>query len=245
MSEDHDKPFKVIVFGDAGVGKSALSIRYVSKEFSSTYDPTIEDNYETDIEVDGCPLKVELIDTAGNDVFRRMRDQYVKSGDGFLLIYSITDHSSSHSVAAFHEQIIAARGERDKIIPQIPLVLVGNKCDLEDGREVSYLDGKKISASFSCPFFETSAKNDVGVDEVFINLARQMKEARADSVRKAFIRERRRFSLRNMSLRERKCKEKLQALRPNETASSIPRRKRGSMLRGFICGAGNLGTTDI
>lgn len=122
---------------------------------------------------------------------------------------------------------------------------VGNKCDLEDGREVSYLDGKKIAASFSCPFFETSAKNDVGVDEVFINLARQMKEARADSVRKAFIRERRRFSLRSMSLRERKCKEKLQALRPNETASSVPRRKRGSMLRGFICGAGNLGTTDI
>lgn len=59
-----------------------------------------------------------------------MRDQYVKSGDGFLLIYSITDHSSSQSVAAFHEQIIAARGERDKIIPQIPLVLVGNKVRL-------------------------------------------------------------------------------------------------------------------
>lgn len=59
-----------------------------------------------------------------------MRDQYVKSGDGFLLVYSITDHSSSHSVAAFHEQVIAARGERDKIIPQIPLVLVGNKVRL-------------------------------------------------------------------------------------------------------------------
>lgn len=59
-----------------------------------------------------------------------MRDQYIKSGDGFLLVYSITDHSSSHSVTAFHEQIIAARGEKDKIIPQIPLVLVGNKVRL-------------------------------------------------------------------------------------------------------------------
>jgi len=59
-----------------------------------------------------------------------MRDQYIKSGDGFLLVYSITDHSSSHSVTAFQEQIIAVRGEKDKIIPQIPLVLVGNKVRL-------------------------------------------------------------------------------------------------------------------
>lgn len=59
-----------------------------------------------------------------------MRDQYIKSGDGFLLVYSITDHLSSHSITAFHEQIIAARGEKDKIIPQIPIVLVGNKVRL-------------------------------------------------------------------------------------------------------------------
>lgn len=59
-----------------------------------------------------------------------MRDQYIKSGDGFLLVYAITDHLSSHSITAFHEQIIAARGEKDKIIPQIPIVLVGNKVRL-------------------------------------------------------------------------------------------------------------------
>ncbi|KAL9986660.1 hypothetical protein ACROYT_G000832 [Oculina patagonica] len=245
MDDDHGKPFKVIVFGEAGVGKSALSIRYVSKEFSSTYDPTIEDNYETDIEVDGCPMKVEVIDTAGNDVFRRMRNQYIKSGDGFLLVYSITDSWSSHSITAFHEQIIAAKGEKDKIIPQIPVILVGNKCDLDDEREVTYLDGKKIATTLSCPFLETSAKDDIGVGEVFTNLARQMKEARADTVRKAFIRDRRRFSLRNMSLRERKCKEKLQALRPNEAPSSVPKRKQRGVLRGLICGSGSLGTTDI
>ena len=56
-----------------------------------------------------------------------MRDQYIKSGDGFVLVYSITDSWSSHSITAFHEQIIAARGQKDKIIPQIPIILVGNK----------------------------------------------------------------------------------------------------------------------
>ena len=59
-----------------------------------------------------------------------MRDQYIKSGDGFLLVYSITDSWSSQSVTAFHEQIIAAKGEKDKIIPQIPIVVVGNKVRL-------------------------------------------------------------------------------------------------------------------
>lgn len=56
-----------------------------------------------------------------------MRDQYIKNGDGFLLVYSITDRWSSHSLTAFREQILAAKGQKDKIIPEIPLVLVGNK----------------------------------------------------------------------------------------------------------------------
>lgn len=247
MNENHDmpdcKPFKVIVFGEAGVGKSALSIRYVCQEFSDSYDPTIEDNYETDIEVDGYPIKVAVVDTAGNDVFRRMRDQYIKNGDGFLLVYSITDRSSSTAIASFHEQIVAAKGEKDKIIPQIPIILVGNKSDLDDEREVSYQDGKKIAATLCCSFFETSAKNDIGVDEVFANLAKQMRESRADSVRKAFIKDRHRFSLRNLSLKERKYKERLQALRTGETKSKLSRRATGRF-RALICGARSLGTTD-
>lgn len=60
-------------------------------------------------------------------MFRRMRDQYIKSGDGFLLVYSITDRSSSTAITSFHEQIVAAKGKKDKIIPQIPIILVGNK----------------------------------------------------------------------------------------------------------------------
>lgn len=56
-----------------------------------------------------------------------MRDQYIKSGDGFLLVYSITDRSSFTAITSFHEQIVAAKGKKDKIIPQIPIILVGNK----------------------------------------------------------------------------------------------------------------------
>ena len=120
------------------------------------------------------------------------------------------------------------------VILFIYLFIIFLQCDLEDEREVSYQEGKKIAANFSCPFFETSAKNDIGVDEVFRNLARQMKESRAESTRKAFMRERCRFSLRKMSLRKRTCKEKLQAFRLSETPSSDPIRRQIGVFRSFI-----------
>lgn len=244
MKDHHNKPFKVIVFGESGVGKSALSIRYVCQEFSITYDPTIEDSYQTDIKIDDESVKAEVIDTAGNDVFRRMRDQYIKNGDGFLLVYSVTDRWSFHAVTAFREQILAVKGQKHKILPDIPLILVGNKCDLEEERVVSYQDAKKMAENFSCPLFETSAKNDTCVDEVFSCLARQMKASRAVSTRKAFKRDQHRSSLRHLPFGEKKCKGRLETLRQSESSpSSVPTRRRAGSFRGFICGARTLGTT--
>lgn len=123
------------------------------------------------------------------------------------------------------------------------LILFHLQSDLDDEREVSYQDGKKIAATLCCSFFETSAKNDIGVDEVFTNLTKKMRESRANSVRKAFIRDRHRFSLRNLSLKEKKCKEKLQAFRAGETKSKLSKRANGRF-RGLICGARSLDTID-
>lgn len=245
--DSNDKPFKVVVFGEVGVGKSALILRYVSREFTPTLETTIEENYSTSIEVDGRQVKLEVIDTAGNEVFRQMRDQYIETGDGFLLVYSINDRGSSISLTAIREQILLAKGQKDKVIAEIPLVLVGNKCDLEDERKVSYQDGKKIAAGFSCPFFETSAKTDIGVDEVFTNLARQIKESKAPSKRKLFLREGGRFSLWDMSLRKRKSKEensgREKRLRLVPSSEPLRRSRRSSTLRGFVCGGTTMGTS--
>jgi len=245
--DSHDKPFKVVVFGEVGVGKSALILRYVSREFTPTLETTIEENYSTSIEVDGKPVKLEVIDTAGNEVFRQMRDHYIETGDGFLLVYSINDRGSSISLTAIREQILHAKGQKDKVIAEIPLVLVGNKCDLEDERKVSYQDGKKIAAGFSCSFFETSAKTDIGVDEVFTNLARQIKESKAPSNRKLFLREGGRFSLWDMSLRKRKSKEensgREKRLRLVPSSEPLRRSRRSSTLQGFVCGGRTMGTS--
>ena len=118
------------------------------------------------------------------------------------------------------------------------------QCDLEEERVVSFQDGKKMAENFSCPLFETSAKNDTCVDEVFSCLARQMKASRAVSTRKAFKRDQQRSSLRHLPFREKKCKGRLERLRQSESSpSSVPTRRRAGSFRGFICGARTLGTT--
>jgi Ras-related protein Rap-2C len=82
--------YKVVVLGSGGVGKSAITVKFVSGKFVEKYDPTIEDFYRKEIEVDGAPSVLEILDTAGTEQFSSMRDLYIKNGQGFVVVYSIT-----------------------------------------------------------------------------------------------------------------------------------------------------------
>jgi len=92
--------YKVVVLGSGGVGKSALTVKFVTGKFVEKYDPTIEDFYRKEIEVDGAPSVLEILDTAGTEQFSSMRDLYIKNGQGFIVVYSIT------SVQTFQVRII-------------------------------------------------------------------------------------------------------------------------------------------
>ncbi|EDO45601.1 predicted protein [Nematostella vectensis] len=110
-------------------------------------------------------------------------------------------------------------------------------CDLESDRRISYQDGVLLSKRFTCPFFETSAKDDIGVEDVFTELTRHVKRSRNTS-RNTFSRDSRtRFSMRGLTISERKCKERLHALKKNERSTEL--RRTGSFRR-FVCGAGAL-----
>ena len=85
------KELKVVVLGSGGVGKSALTVQFVSGKFIEKYDPTVEDFYRKEIEVDDCPSVLEILDTAGTEQFASMRDLYIKNGQGFIVCYSITN----------------------------------------------------------------------------------------------------------------------------------------------------------
>jgi len=162
------KEFKVVVLGSGGVGKSALTVQFVTGTFAEKYDPTIEDFYRKEIEVDQVPSILEILDTAGTEQFASMRDLYIKNGQGFILVYSLVNQQSFQDIQPMREQICRLKGT-DKV----PIVLVGNKVDIEQDREVRREEGCRLAQQWGCPFFETSAKRKTNVDELFAEIVRE------------------------------------------------------------------------
>lgn len=168
--------YKLVVVGGGGVGKSALTIQLIQNHFIEEYDPTIEDSYRKQVTIDGEPCLLDILDTAGQEEYSAMRDQYMRTGQGFLLVYSITSRSSFDEIASFREQILRVK---DKDF--VPMVIVGNKVDLENERMVSTVEGRDLAKSFNVPFMETSAKTRINVEDSFFELVRCIKKERLDS----------------------------------------------------------------
>jgi Ras-related protein R-Ras2 len=153
--------YKLVVVGGGGVGKSAITIQFIQVLISETiemspkrrgrqfffflhflnyffqsyfvtdYDPTIEDSYTKQVVIDDKVAKLDILDTAGQEEFTAMREQYMRSGEGFLLVFSLTDRRSFGDVPKFFKEILRIK-DRD----EYPIILVGNKADLEDQRQV-------------------------------------------------------------------------------------------------------------
>ncbi|TFJ96468.1 carbonate dehydratase [Platysternon megacephalum] len=123
--------YKLVVVGGGGVGKSALTIQFIQSYFVSDYDPTIEDSYTKICTIDGTPTRLDILDTAGQEEFGAMREQYMRTGEGFLLIYAINDRGSFTEISKFHTQILRVKDRDD-----FPMILVGNKADLDLQRQV-------------------------------------------------------------------------------------------------------------
>uniref|UniRef100_A0A8C5RTA1 small monomeric GTPase n=6 Tax=Colubroidea TaxID=34989 RepID=A0A8C5RTA1_LATLA len=166
------REYKVVVLGSGGVGKSALTVQFVTGTFIEKYDPTIEDFYRKEIEVDCSPSVLEILDTAGTEQFASMRDLYIKNGQGFILVYSLVNQQSFQDIKPMRDQIV-----RVKRYEKVPLILVGNKVDLESEREVLSAEGRALAQEWGCPFMETSAKSKTMVDELFAEIVRQMNYA--------------------------------------------------------------------
>ncbi|CAJ0753981.1 21126_t:CDS:2 [Entrophospora sp. SA101] len=127
-----------------------------------TYDPTIEDSYRKQVVIDDQPCVLEVLDTAGQEEYTALRDQWIRDGEGFLLVYSISSRSTFERVERFRDQII-----RVKDSDQVPLMLVGNKCDKITEREVSREEGMNMAKRLGCEFIESSAKTCVNVERAF------------------------------------------------------------------------------
>ncbi|XP_069033797.1 ras-related protein R-Ras [Embiotoca jacksoni] len=164
MSGEEER-LKLVVVGGGGVGKSALTIQFIQSYFVSDYDPTIEDSYTKICTVGGKEVRLDILDTAGQEEFGAMREQYMRSGEGFLLVFALNDRSSYHEVQKFHTQILRVKDRDD-----YPMVLVGNKADLEQQRAISRDDAQAFATENRIHYMEASAKNRHNVDESFLEL---------------------------------------------------------------------------
>ncbi|XP_013147335.1 PREDICTED: ras-like protein 2 [Papilio polytes] len=159
--------YKLVVVGGGGVGKSAITIQFIQSYFVTDYDPTIEDSYTKQCVIDDVPAKLDILDTAGQEEFSAMREQYMRSGEGFLLVFSVADHASFDELCKFHKQILRVK-DRD----EFPMLMVGNKADLEHQRVVSLDEAHALSRQLKVPYIECSAKARMNVDQAFHELVR-------------------------------------------------------------------------
>jgi GTPase KRas protein len=171
MSDGKALEYKLVVLGGGGVGKSALTIRLVTDNFLDEYDPTIEDSYRKQVMIDNETALLDILDTAGQEEFSSMQDQWMRDGKGFLLVYNITSRPTFDEVSVLHEKIL-----RTKDTDKVPIVLVGNKCDLKDERQVEYTEGAELAKKWNCPFFETSAKIKLNNEACFFELVREIRK---------------------------------------------------------------------
>jgi len=161
------KSYKVCCLGDGGVGKTAITIQMCCNHFVEEYDPTIEDSYRKQVVIDDEPCVLEVLDTAGQDEFSTLQDQMIRIYEGFLIIYAINNVTTFSRVQEYKDRIL-----RVKDVDSIPIILIGNKADLTDRREVSADEGEALARKWGTLFKETSAKTRMNVEQAFFDLVR-------------------------------------------------------------------------
>lgn len=166
---------KVIMVGSGGVGKSALTLQFMYDEFVEDYEPTKADSYRKKVVLDGEEVQIDILDTAGQEDYAAIRDNYFRSGEGFLCVFSITEDDSFQATQEFREQILRVKNDE-----HIPFLLVGNKADLTERRKVSEEEAKNRAEQWRVPYVETSAKTRANVDKVFFDLMREIRSRKLE-----------------------------------------------------------------
>jgi len=165
---NYDLNFKIIVIGDAGVGKSCLTKRATKNIFEEEYSTTIGfEFYSLNVKINEKTIKLQIWDTCGQEIYRSLISSFYKNSSLAFIVYSIDNLDSFNNIESWLNEI------KLKANTDIKLFLIGNKVDLEDKRQVKFLEGKKFIDEFHFNFFiETSAKTGFNAKEVFIEAAK-------------------------------------------------------------------------
>ncbi|CAN3360482.1 GTP-binding protein Rhb1p [Diutina catenulata] len=171
------KSRKLAIVGARSVGKSSMTVKYVEDHFVDQYYPTIHNEYSKAITFRGQQYSIEIVDTAGQDEFSMVEESQLIGLHGYLLVYSVTSRQSFELIELIRDKILNALGAEDD---SIPMVVVGNKCDLQLQRQVESNEGAELARSLSCKFVETSVKDGVNVSAAFENLLAEIEGAKEE-----------------------------------------------------------------
>lgn len=179
--QDYDYLFKVLLIGNSSVGKSSLLLRFVDNQWNDLFVPTIGVDFKIrTMEIDNKNVKLQIWDTAGQERFKNITASYYRGAHGIFVVYDISDTESFKNI---NNWLIEIEKNANKNVYKI---LVGNKCDLEDKRTVSYQQGKELAETYGMQFIETSAKSNTNVDEAFHLLGREVMKMSLNDKEKNF-----------------------------------------------------------
>ena len=165
-----DLSFKIIIVGDSGVGKSCLSIKATRNYFEDFYSPTVGFEFLTfNVKVDEKIVKLQIWDTCGQEVYRSLISSFYRSASLAIIVYSIENEASFNNIEKWLNDI------KTQSNPDVKIFLIGNKADLEDKRKITKATGEKFCQEHQISFFaETSAKTGFNVENVFVEVAKEL-----------------------------------------------------------------------
>ena len=161
-----DIALKIIILGASTVGKTSIFVRYFKDEFSNTSLTTIGIDFKTKFfKLGETKIKINYIDTAGQEKFKAIAENYLKGADGVILVFDLTNRETLKLIDYWAECF--KKNNRDNI----GLILFGNKTDLEEDRDISYEEGKKLGDKLGCKYYEGSAKTGENIELVMNEIA--------------------------------------------------------------------------
>ncbi|XP_038626812.1 ras-related protein Rab-3D isoform X1 [Tachyglossus aculeatus] len=163
--QNFDYMFKLLIIGNSSVGKTSFLFRYADDSFTSAFVSTVGIDFKVKtVYRNEKRVKLQIWDTAGQERYRTITTAYYRGAMGFLLMYDISNQESFNAVQDWATQIKTYSWDNAQVI------LIGNKCDLEDARVVPTEDGKRLADDLGFEFFEASAKDNINVKQVFERL---------------------------------------------------------------------------
>ncbi|MES1920695.1 GTP-binding protein [Bonamia ostreae] len=169
MANQNELLYKLLLIGDSGVGKSSLLLRFTDGSFEKSFISTIGVDFKIKkTKVDDKNVKLQIWDTAGQERFKTITSSYYRGAHGIIIVYDVTQRESFENVKSWMSEI-DVHGSNE-----VEIVIVGNKVDQGDAREVSTEEGEQLANSLNVIFIEASAMTDEKVNEMFMMITRKL-----------------------------------------------------------------------